>query len=96
MADTSTDEADVEMIKLQIMDSSAPKSVTFFVQEAHNYLVISNYLEVVDGAETTLTDSSIYWWATGEYIICTLCFIIKEYVNLISQTSIDLLLTVLI
>ncbi|XP_030839937.1 uncharacterized protein LOC583108 isoform X2 [Strongylocentrotus purpuratus] len=67
--DTSTDEADVEMIKLQIMYSSAPKSVTFFVQEDHNYLAISNYLEVVDGAETTLTDSSIYWWATDKQFI---------------------------
>ncbi|XP_041474066.1 uncharacterized protein LOC121422895 [Lytechinus variegatus] len=67
--DPSTDESGVTMIKKQVLASTAPTSLKFFVHYGYNYLAISNHLEVTDGVESTLTDSSIYWWASDEQFI---------------------------
>ncbi|XP_071507746.1 uncharacterized protein [Diadema antillarum] len=67
--DTSTGELLVEMIKLQVIPSSAPKSLEMFIEGGHTYLAIANHLSVVNEVENPITDSVIYWWATDNQFI---------------------------
>ncbi len=56
------------LIKVQRLESSAPKDVLSFYLNYNHYLAVANYQQVgEDGVLDTNTDSIIYWW-TGKLL----------------------------